>query len=388
MEVAGHEDLAMIRLRKYRKTRRFVSNASRHLNARNIALGAVGIGAAGAIASLAAGAGVALGIRALWNKLTLDDLRGQSVLITGASRGLGFALAREFARQRCRIAICARSQEELDSAAFELRKAGVDVLTIACDVTLQEDVQKMVQKVIAHYGQIDILVNNAGTIQVGPMQSQTLEDFQEAMDVMFWAHVYTTLAVIPHMTARGRGRIANITSIGGKISVPHLLPYSSAKFAAVGFSEGITAELAKDGITVTTVCPGLMRTGSHENAYFKGDHQKEYAWFSLGASSPITAIGARRAARAIVNAIRRGQAEIILGAPAMAAAMFHGMAPGATVKMLGVTNRFLPRTESLSQERKLGIECKSKLSESPLNMLGRRAANKLNQRAVPKEGFA
>jgi short-subunit dehydrogenase len=297
-------------------------------------------------------------------------------------------LAQEFARRRCRIAICARNQEELDSAASELRKAGADVLTIACDVTLQEDVQKMVHKVIAHYGQIDILVNNAGVIQVGPMQSQTLADFQEAMDVMFWAHVYTTLAVIPHMTARGRGRIANITSIGGKIAIPHLLPYSSAKFAAVGFSEGITAELAKDGITVTTVCPGLMRTGSHENAFFKGDHRKEYAWFSLGASSPITAIGARRAARTIVAAIRRGQAEIILSAPAKAAAMFHGVAPGTTARVLGMTNRLMPTSDSGSQERRRGTECKSKLSESPLNMLGRRAANKLNQRSVPREGFA
>lgn len=378
----------MLEMRKIRNAKRLASKASRNINAKNLVLGAAGIGAAGAIAGLMAGAGVALAARAFWNGLTLADISGQSVLITGASRGLGFALAQEFARQGCRLAICARSDEELQVAAAQLRAMGAEVLTVACDVTIHEDVQKMAQQVIAHFGQIDILVNNAGVIQVGPLQSQTVTDFQEAMDTMFWAHVYTTLAVLPHMTARRRGRIANITSIGGKIAVPHLIPYSSAKFAAVGFSEGITAELAKDGIKVTTVCPGLMRTGSHENAYFKGDHRKEYAWFSLSATSPLTAIGARRAARSIVNAIRRGQAEIVLSVPAKAAALFHGVAPGTTAQILGVTNRLMPGTNATNPDRHRGFDSKSAVSESPLTALGRRAAEKLNQRAVPKEELA
>ena len=378
----------MIKMPNVQNAKRLASRASEHINAKNLVLGAAGIGAAGAIAGLMAGAGVALAARAFWNGLTLADISGQSVLITGASRGLGFAMAQEFARQGCRLAICARSDEELEVAAAQLRAMGAEVLTIACDVTIQDDVQKMVQQVIAEFGQIDILVNNAGVIQVGPLQSQTVADFQEAMDTMFWAHVYTTLAVLPHMTARRSGRIANITSIGGKIAVPHLIPYSSAKFAAVGFSEGITAELAKDRIKVTTVCPGLMRTGSHENAYFKGDHRKEYAWFSLGASSPLTAIGARRAARSIVNAVRRGQAEVILSVPAKAAALFHGIAPGTTAQILGVTNRLMPGSNATNPDRHRGFESKSMVSESPLTALGRRAAEKLNQRAVPKEELA
>src|SRR5450759_4776995 len=111
--------------------------------------------------------------------------------------------------------------------------------------------------------------------------------FELAMDVMYWGVLYPTLAVLPQMREHKRGRIVNITSIGGKVSIPHLLPYNSAKFAAVGLSEGLRAELAMDGVTVTTIVPGLMRTGSHINAYFKGKQEREYTWFALGASLPV-----------------------------------------------------------------------------------------------------
>src|SRR6185503_4123757 len=122
-------------------------------------------------------------------------------------------------------------------------------------------------------------------------------------------------AVLPEMRARREGRIVNITSIGGKISVPHLLPYSASKFALVGLSEGLRAELAKDGIVVTTICPGLMRTGSPRNATFKGQHRAEYAWFSIGDSLPVTAMSADRAARQILTACKRGEAEVVLSVP-------------------------------------------------------------------------
>jgi short-subunit dehydrogenase len=236
-----------------------------------------------------------------------------------------------------------------------------------------------VRQVIAHFGVIDILVNNAGIISVGPIESQTLADFEEAMQVMFWAEVYTTLAVLPHMMHRHYGRIANVTSIGGKISVPHLVPYGCAKFAAVGFSEGITAELAKDNIHVTTVVPGLMRTGSHVNAYFKGDNRAEYSWFSLGASSPLTAISARRAARSTVNAIRRGQAEIILSVPAKLAVWFHGLLPGTAVTLAGVAHRVMPGTGSINKKRHSGKQTQTAISQSFLTRLGRSAGQRLHQ---------
>ena len=127
----------------------------------------------------------------------------------------------------------------------------------------------------------------------------------------------------------GLGRIVNITSIGGKIAVPHLLPYTCAKFAAVGFSEGLRAELADTGINVTTVVPGLMRTGSHLHAEFGGEQGAEYRWFALNASAPYPiAIGTDRAARLIVRAVKRGQTECTYPVSAVVAARLSGLLPG------------------------------------------------------------
>jgi short-subunit dehydrogenase len=160
---------------------------------------------------------------------------------------------------------------------------------------------------------------------------------------MFWGMLYPILAVAPGMMARRQGRIVNITSIGGKVSIPHLLPYSCAKFAAVGLSEGLSAELAQYGIRVTTVAPGLMRTGSHLQAEFKGQPNKEFTTFSLMASLPMISMDARRAARQIVSATKRGATECTLSIPATLLAFFHGLWPGPTVQMLGAVNRFLPQ---------------------------------------------
>ena len=190
----------------------------------------------------------------------------------------------------------------------------------------------------------------------------TLDDFEQAMSVIFWGTVYTTLAALPAMRARGQGRIVNITSVGGKVSIPHLLPYSCAKFATVAFSEGLRAELAGSGVKVVTIVPGLMRTGSHVAADFKGQHAKEYAWFSLGAASPLVSISAERAARAIVQATRRGLPERTLSVPAGLLTAFHGLLPGLTADLMGLVNRFvLPGPSGSTAPAKSGLEAKREI---------------------------
>ncbi len=287
-----------------------------------------------ALAAAALGLGVA-GKRFL-QRLKAIDLSGKVVLITGGSRGLGLALAEEFTRHGARLVLCARNESELERARRKIVAMGAEVLTIPCDITDREQVQRMVDQAVTHFGQIDVLVNNAGIITVGPMQAQTLKDFEESMAVMFWGSIYPTLAVLPAMVQRQSGHIVNITSIGGKVSVPHLLPYSCAKFAQVGFSEGLHAELAKEGIHVLTVVPGLMRTGSPPNAFFKGQHRIEYALFNLLDTLPFTSISARKAAKQIVHATKRGDAEIILSIQAQLAVRFHGLFPGVTADVLGL----------------------------------------------------
>lgn len=339
------------------------------------AFGAAGIAAGATVGVAAAGL---LGWRLYRSVSSADDWNGKVVVITGGSRGLGLALAKEAARHGARIAICARDQSELESAR---RQVGVqsEVGTYVCDVTNYDEVVKWINNVRADFGQIDVLINNAGVISVGPLESQTLSDFQEAMDVMYWGVVYPTLAVLPHMKARRQGSIANITSIGGKVSVPHLLPYSAAKFAAVGFSEGLHAELAKSGVHVTTVAPGLMRTGSHLNAFFKGNHRSEFTWFSLGATLPLSSISAEAAARKIVRAIRHRTAEIILSPQAKAIAVLHGVAPGLTSELMAAINRVLPESQGDPSTRYTGSESETPVTRSFVTQLGRRAARNLNQ---------
>ena len=334
---------------------------------------------------VAAGTALAFGVAAR-EALARDresDLFGTVALVTGGSRGLGLALSRELARQGCRLAICARDETELEAARADLKQSGAEVLALPCDVADPAAVAAMVEAVTHHYGRIDILVNNAGIIVVAPVETLTRTDFERVMGVNFWGVLNPTLEVLPAMRAQRSGRIVNITSIGGKIAVPHLLPYTCAKFAAVGLSEGLRAELADTGINVTTVVPGLMRTGSHLHAEFGGKQEAEYRWFAVNASAPYPiAIGADRAARLIVRAIKRGQPECTYPVSAVVAARIGGLLPGMTTNALALVDRLLPRPPRQAAGRRTGVNLETNL-DSPLlraaTVLGRAAAEEYKQ---------
>ena len=334
-----------------------------------------------AAAGIAFGMGVAA--RVAPPRRAEADLRGTVALVTGGSRGLGLALSRELHREGCRLAICARDQTELEEARADLERSGAEVLAVPCDVADPAQVAAMVEAVTRHYGRIDILINNAGIMVVAPLESLTRADFERVMAVNFWGVVNPTLEVLPAMRARGAGRIVNITSIGGKIAVPHLLPYTCAKFAAVGLSEGLRAELADTGISVTTVVPGLMRTGSYLRAEFGGEQEAEYRWFALNASAPYPiAIGADRAARIIVRAAKRGQAECTYPVSAVLAARLSGLLPSTTTNALALVDRFLPQPPLGAAGTSPGATIDADL-DSPLlraaTVLGRAAAEEYKQ---------
>ncbi|MDB5174515.1 MAG: gno 2 [Phycisphaerales bacterium] len=328
-------------------------------------------------AGLGSAAYMALRTAVRWSRRIALDAK--TALITGGSRGLGLELAREFARRGARVAICARDENKLRRAEDDLRGRGADVLAVQCDVTILEQVAELVAGVARHFGSLDVLVNNAGTIAVGPVETMNLSDFEEAMKLHFWAPLYTTTEAVPHMKHAGGGRVVNISSIGGKIAVPHLLPYSASKFALTGLSEGLRSELLKDNIYVTTVCPGLMRTGSPRNATFKGRHEKEYAWFAVSDSLPGASMSSGRAARRIVNACRNGEAEVILSFPAKLAVTIHDLFPGFTSDVSALVNRWLPAPGGIGRRSARGKESETPLTRSAITGLTQRAAVANNQ---------
>ncbi|HEY8197294.1 MAG TPA: SDR family oxidoreductase [Gemmatimonadales bacterium] len=307
------------------------------------------------------------------------SLRGKAVLITGGSRGLGLALAHQMAREGARVAICGRDPESLERANESLARTGAQVIAIQANVTDPASVTELLDEVRRRLGPVDVLINNAGVIEVGPAATMSVADYEEAMATNFWGMLYPTLALLPEMRARRSGRIVNIASIGGKLGIPHLLPYSASKFAAVGFSQGLRAEVASDGIKVVTVCPGLMRTGSPRNAIFRGRHRAEYAWFSISAALPGLSISAEAAARRIAAACRRGNAEVLFPIPARVLAVVNAVAPGLTASILSAVDRLLPGSDGGPQGRRKGAESQSRLSPSWLSRLGDRAAKKYNQ---------
>jgi short-subunit dehydrogenase len=276
-----------------------------------------------------------------------QKLRGKVVLITGGSRGLGFALAEELAPLGVRLVLTSRHADELERAKARLladgRASAANIFVQPSDVSVPQEIQSVVTAATKRFGRVDVLINNAGIILVGPLESLTVASFEEAMNTNFYGALHTTMAVLPQMLSRHDGAIVNIASIGGKVAFPHLLPYVASKFAMTGWSQGLRAELAGKGIHITTVTPGIMRTGSHIQAQYTGNAEEEYRWFGGAASLPITASNARRAAKTVLKALVRGTAEVSIGLSATAAARTANLVPELTATVLSTANGLLPQ---------------------------------------------
>ncbi|MGH9329838.1 MAG: SDR family NAD(P)-dependent oxidoreductase [Vicinamibacterales bacterium] len=291
----------------------------------------------------------ALGLGALvlaraWRRRRAYDFNGKAVVITGGSRGLGLVMARELADEGARLTLIARDEAELNRAADDIRSRlpSAEVLPVVADIRRRYDAERAVAQTFERFGSVDVLINNAGIIQVGPVDHMKLADYEDAMNTHFWGPLYMIVAALPHMRRQGEGRIVNISSIGGRIAIPHMVPYTASKFALTGLSDGLHAELARHNIIVTTVCPGLMRTGSPVNAMFKGKRPQEYAWFAISDSLPLASIDARRAARQIINACRAGEAELVITVQAKLAILARHVAPELFADVMVLMNQLLP----------------------------------------------
>jgi len=311
------------------------------------------------------------------------DFQGRVAIVTGGSRGLGLLIAEELGRRGARVAICGRDRAALERAERRLTSLGIQVLARPCDLGDRQQVEVFIERVACEWGRIDILVNNAGVIRVGPGLS--FDDLDEGMRSNFWSAANTTLLALPHLRQAGKGsRIVNVVSIGGRVAVPHMLGYSASKFAFMGLSEALYAELAREGIAVTTVVPSPMRTGSIYNAEFSGKPREEFAWFSLSASLPVLSVDARHAARRIVRAAAEGQRILNLGIPARVAALLHGVAPRTTLRLLSLVSRLLPQDGAAPTEVWRGREIGTPLVRSRLLYLGNEAARRHNE-APPEQ---
>jgi NAD(P)-dependent dehydrogenase (short-subunit alcohol dehydrogenase family) len=301
------------------------------------------------------------------------------VLIFGGSRGLGLVIARELAAEGAHLVLSARDEEELERARAEIAEHS-HVVVVPCDIRDRQQVESAVAKTVERFGGIDVLINDAGVMKVGPFEHMTLDDFEEAMATHFWGPLFAMYAALPQLRRSETRRVINISSIGGQIPVPHLLPYVASKFALVGLSEGLHAELAREGIVVTTVIPGLMRTGSTYNSWFKGRHEREFAWFHLSAAIPALSIDARRAARQIIEACRRGEAHLVITPQARAAMLLHALMPETFVWTMNVANRLLPSpTGQEGQTPRQGWDSTSRLAPSAITTLADRATAANNE---------
>ncbi|TWT73291.1 SDR family NAD(P)-dependent oxidoreductase [Allorhodopirellula solitaria] len=300
--------------------------------------------------------------------------QGKRVVITGASRGLGLVMARHLADQGARLAICARSRADLEVAKSELRHRGAEVIAAPCDVRDDTEVAAFVDGVRARFGGVDVLFNVAGIITAGPLDAMTMDDFEDSMQTNCWGALRMSRHVLPSMRDQGWGRIVNVASIGGKRAVPHMLPYAASKFALVGLSNGMRAELKQENIFVTTACPGLMRTGSPRNANFKGQHRAEYAWFSIGDSLPVMSMSAETAAHQITQACQDGRGEVFIHSPMNVTIALQNLFPEVTQEILSLAATVLPTMGGIGRDSAKGFESESVWSPSVLTTLTQQAA--------------
>jgi NAD(P)-dependent dehydrogenase (short-subunit alcohol dehydrogenase family) len=308
-----------------------------------------------------------------------DSYAGKVVVITGGSRGLGLALARRLALENAKLAILARDQEELLRAKTDLDKYASTVTTWICDVKDESAVRSTIEQIATVLGGIDVLINNAGEIVVGPLGAMEPKDFKDALDLHFWAPFNLMFASLAYLSKSRFARIINIASFGGKVAVPHLAPYCVSKFALVGLSDALRAELSSKNISITTVSPGLLRTGSHKNAFFKGQHRKEFAWFSLGAGNPLVSMDADRAAGQILDAARRRQPELTITLAARLIVLAQALLPNVTANLMKLTARLLPRMPMRPDNKTYsGWESESTLSPSFLTRNADQATESYN----------
>lgn len=268
-----------------------------------------------------------------------------TVLITGASQGIGKATALLFARQGYDLVLAARQPERLEAVASEVRSLGQNALAVPTDVRDSEQVNTLVKKTLEYYGTLDVLINNAGIYLLGSVEAFSLSDWHQAIDTNFWGYVHTIHALLPHFLERGKGTIVNVSSIGGKVPIPYQVPYTASKYAVTGLTQSLHAELEPKGIKVCGVYPNFISTDLMERAIFRGkdeeDAQAREDLLRKGLSVPIIE-KPDDVAQAIWDAVKHQKSDVMVGSANVSNAsykMFPGLMQWVFRKALGVKDK-------------------------------------------------
>jgi len=238
------------------------------------------------------------------------DFKDRVVIVTGASSGIGRALALRLADQGAFMALAARDAERLGILAEECNRRGGKAVPVPTDVSVEGQCQALVNCTVKEFGQLDMLINNAG-ISVGS-KLEDLPDlhlFKQVMDVNFYGMVYCTYYALPHLKA-SRGRLVNVSSLGGKLAIPYNTSYIASKFAMHGFSDSLRMDLTGSGVSVTVVCPYWVVTEFHERFMNKDGKPKGPEGRAMYTEKMMTA---DRCAQIILKAATQRKREVLMG---------------------------------------------------------------------------
>ncbi len=302
------------------------------------------------------------------------ELHDRVVVITGSDSGFGLIQARQVAAQGAIVVLAARDPAALEAASDAVYREGAHaVLAVPTDVTKPGDAELLIDVTVERFGRIDVLINTAGQMIVGAEPTLTLDDLRSMMDVNFWGAVYTTRAALRHMRRAQFGRIANVSSIGGRFAAPHMQPYTISKFALTGFTKSLRPEALRDNIFVTGIYPSTIRTGGHRHAWFKGNQEAEYSWFSLGDVLPGVSTSVETAARKAIRAIQAGEPEVIIGLGARLKIAMDGLLPNWSAEMMDLLENVFPAPANLGRPAVQGKDIRGTIADFTNQMVPARA---------------
>ncbi|UCD97826.1 MAG: SDR family oxidoreductase [Chloroflexota bacterium] len=275
-----------------------------------------------------------------------DAFRDQVAIVTGASSGIGRALAIQLAGQGAKVVLAARRAGLLEQVAVACRQAGGEALAIPTDVADKDQCRALVEKTVAVFHRLDLLVNNAGLAVIARLEDYSdLSLFQHTMDVNFFGAVYCTYYALPHLV-RSHGRIVAVSSLGGKAPFPYNSPYIASKFAMHGFFDSLRIELQRHGVSVTIICPYWVVTGFHEAQMDKDGVPRGARGRAIYSKNMMTS---ERCAQIILQAAYQRQREVMMG-PGRMIAWLKLLAPGLLDR---VVIAFLKATVRREQENAL-----------------------------------